>query len=132
MVTSVPYQLRGSEVAKERDDWDLQRARPGDVRRGRTRSDRVTEAPDSPVGRLLDVEIGPVAHGGHFVARHEGQVVFVRHALPGERVTVRSPRTAGGSCAPTPSRCTSPRRTACLLPARTPARAGAAAATSST
>ncbi len=40
MVTSVPYQLRGSEVAKERDDWELQRARPGDVRRGRTRSDR--------------------------------------------------------------------------------------------
>jgi amino acid transporter len=38
MVTSVPYQLRGSEVAKERNDWDLQRARPGDVRRGRTRT----------------------------------------------------------------------------------------------
>ena len=25
----------------------------------------------------------PVAHGGHCVARHEGRVVFVRHALPG-------------------------------------------------
>jgi hypothetical protein len=37
MVTSVPYQLRGSEGAKDRDDRDLQRARPGDVRRGRTR-----------------------------------------------------------------------------------------------
>ncbi len=35
MVTSVPYQLRGSEVAKEREDWELQRSRPGDVRRGR-------------------------------------------------------------------------------------------------
>ncbi|SNS82739.1 23S rRNA m(5)U-1939 methyltransferase [Geodermatophilus pulveris] len=33
--------------------------------------------------------VGPVAHGGHCVARHEGRVVFVRHALPGERVTVR-------------------------------------------
>ncbi|HEY6935445.1 MAG TPA: TRAM domain-containing protein [Marmoricola sp.] len=33
--------------------------------------------------------VGPVAHGGHFVARTaEGQVVFVRHALPGERVRV--------------------------------------------
>ena len=42
---------------------------------------------DSPVGRRLELEIGPVAHGGHFVARHEGQVVFVRHALPGETVT---------------------------------------------
>ena len=33
--------------------------------------------------------MGPVAHGGHCVARHEGQVVFVRHALPGERVLAR-------------------------------------------
>ena len=33
---------------------------------------------------------GPVAHGGHVVARLEsdGVVVFVRHALPGERVVV--------------------------------------------
>ncbi|WP_433216810.1 class I SAM-dependent RNA methyltransferase [Dactylosporangium sp. CS-047395] len=34
----------------------------------------------------LELEIGPVAHGGFCVARHEGQVVFVRHTLPGERV----------------------------------------------
>jgi tRNA/tmRNA/rRNA uracil-C5-methylase (TrmA/RlmC/RlmD family) len=45
-------------------------------------------APESPVGRRFELEIGPVAHGGHFVARHEGQVVFVRHALPAEIVTV--------------------------------------------
>jgi tRNA/tmRNA/rRNA uracil-C5-methylase (TrmA/RlmC/RlmD family) len=33
--------------------------------------------------------VGAVAHGGHFVARTpEGQVVFVRHALPGETVRV--------------------------------------------
>ncbi|WP_225754569.1 class I SAM-dependent RNA methyltransferase [Actinotalea sp. Marseille-Q4924] len=35
------------------------------------------------------LEVGPVAHGGHCVARHEGRVVFVRHALPGERVLAR-------------------------------------------
>jgi tRNA/tmRNA/rRNA uracil-C5-methylase (TrmA/RlmC/RlmD family) len=40
------------------------------------------------VGQRFEVEVGPVAHGGHCVARHEGRVVFVRHALPGERVVV--------------------------------------------
>jgi amino acid transporter len=40
MVTSVPYQLRGSEKAKHRDDWELDRLQPGDVRRGRTQSGR--------------------------------------------------------------------------------------------
>lgn len=35
------------------------------------------------------VDVGPVAHGGHCVARLDGQVVFVRHALPGERVEIR-------------------------------------------
>ena len=34
MVTSVPYQLRGSEVGKEREDYQLLRSRPGDIRRG--------------------------------------------------------------------------------------------------
>lgn len=34
----------------------------------------------------MELEVGAPAHGGHCVARHEGQVVFVRHALPGERV----------------------------------------------
>lgn len=41
------------------------------------------------VGTVLELRIGPVAHGGHCVARHEGRVVFVRHALPGERVLAR-------------------------------------------
>ena len=34
------------------------------------------------------MQVGPVAHGGHCVARAEERVVFVRHALPGERVVV--------------------------------------------
>jgi tRNA/tmRNA/rRNA uracil-C5-methylase (TrmA/RlmC/RlmD family) len=41
------------------------------------------------VDREFEVTVGPVAHGGHCVARHEGRVVFVRHSLPGERVVVR-------------------------------------------
>ncbi len=32
---------------------------------------------------------GPAANGGSCVARHDGRVVFVRYALPGERVRVR-------------------------------------------
>ncbi len=38
------------------------------------------------VGSVLELEVGEVAHGGHCIARHDGQVVFVRHAVPGERV----------------------------------------------
>ncbi|WP_037914013.1 class I SAM-dependent RNA methyltransferase [Actinacidiphila yeochonensis] len=48
------------------------------------------ETAPSLVGREYEVEVGPVAHGGHCVARtDEGQVLFVRHTLPGERVVAR-------------------------------------------
>ena len=40
-------------------------------------------------GDVVDVEITSVAHGGVCVGRYEGQVLFVRHCLPGERVRVR-------------------------------------------
>ncbi len=40
------------------------------------------------VGDRVTVDILAAAHGGHFIARHEGQVLFVRHAIPGERVVV--------------------------------------------
>ena len=40
------------------------------------------------VGDLIDVTIEKVAHGGHFIARHNGAVIFVRHAIPGEKCTI--------------------------------------------
>ncbi len=49
-----------------------------------------TETPeDWEVGDAIEVSVGAVAHGGHFVARHEGRVMFVRHTLPGERVVAQ-------------------------------------------
>lgn len=46
------------------------------------------DAPRPQVGDRLELVAGPIAHGGHVVARtgESGLVVFVRHALPGERV----------------------------------------------
>ncbi len=41
------------------------------------------------IGEIFRVEIEKVAHGGHFIARHEGAVIFVRHAIPGEIVEVK-------------------------------------------
>jgi tRNA/tmRNA/rRNA uracil-C5-methylase (TrmA/RlmC/RlmD family) len=74
---------------------------------------RVSKGP-SRVGERIEVEVGPIAHGGHCVGRvpvdpvfvpfsgpvsdpgepARDRVVFVRHALPGERVVVQV--TEGG------------------------------------
>ncbi|MFD0352806.1 class I SAM-dependent RNA methyltransferase [Streptomyces sp. NPDC127110] len=44
----------------------------------------------SLVGEEYEVEVGPVAHGGHCIARtSDGRVLFVRHTLPGEKVIAR-------------------------------------------
>ncbi|MGZ0711453.1 class I SAM-dependent RNA methyltransferase (plasmid) [Coraliomargarita sp. W4R53] len=40
-------------------------------------------------GDLIDLDVSGVAHGGVFVARHEGRVIFVPDALPGERIRAR-------------------------------------------
>ncbi|TGO04806.1 class I SAM-dependent RNA methyltransferase [Serinibacter arcticus] len=45
-------------------------------------------AQDAPAPIVHGVTVGAPAHGGHAVARHEGRVIFVRHAAPGEVVDV--------------------------------------------
>ena len=74
---------------------------PKTSRRARARKARGA----SVVGRRFETEVGPVAHGGHCIARipagtrspeveevaprpSRDRVVFVRHALPGERVVL--------------------------------------------
>jgi len=51
------------------------------------------------VGQRLTVDIEKIAHGGHFIARHESAngkkaVIFVRHAIPGERVEIEITSTS--------------------------------------
>jgi len=41
------------------------------------------------VGEVIEVQIGPVAHGGHFVARYNGQVIFVRHGITDELAKIK-------------------------------------------
>ncbi|MFJ6796913.1 class I SAM-dependent RNA methyltransferase [Streptomyces sp. NPDC091268] len=44
----------------------------------------------SLVGEEYEVEVGPVAHGGHCIARTaDGRVLFVRHTLPGEKIVAK-------------------------------------------
>ncbi|GAA4765205.1 class I SAM-dependent RNA methyltransferase [Citricoccus nitrophenolicus] len=50
----------------------------------RPQSRETAGMPETP--QILELEVGPMAHGGHCVARHEGRVVFVRHAIPSEVV----------------------------------------------
>lgn len=40
-------------------------------------------------GDTIDLDITGIAHGGVFVGRHEGRVVFVPDTLPGERIRAR-------------------------------------------
>ncbi|UCR90361.1 class I SAM-dependent RNA methyltransferase [Mycetocola spongiae] len=39
--------------------------------------------------KLVELDVTNVAHGGVFIARHEGRVVFIADAIPGERVLAR-------------------------------------------
>ncbi|QKE84596.1 class I SAM-dependent RNA methyltransferase [Arthrobacter sp. NEB 688] len=48
------------------------------------------------VGDEVDVDVTAFAHGGHSIARAAGQVLFVRHTLPGERVRARVTELGSG------------------------------------
>ncbi|MEW1552098.1 class I SAM-dependent RNA methyltransferase [Streptomyces tsukubensis] len=53
-------------------------------------SDTPSVSAASLVGEEYEVEVGPVAHGGHCIARTDaGRVLFVRHTLPGEKVIAK-------------------------------------------
>ncbi len=67
-------------------------------------------------GDRVEVDVTAIAHGGHCIARHDGQVIFVRYAIPGERVVVEitdvSKSFARGNCieviTPSPHRVSPP------------------------
>ncbi len=82
----------------DRTDRPARPSRPS--RPSRPGPRRAPEHDDERVGEVVELEIGPVAHGGHCVARlpvapgeERGRVVFVRHTLPGERVRARLTET---------------------------------------
>lgn len=59
-------------------------------RRRRPRPEARRPAPEPRTdGPLLELDVERIAHGGVAVARHEGRVVFVADAIPGERVVAR-------------------------------------------
>ena len=41
------------------------------------------------IGDIVTLDIGVIAHGGHFIARYNNQVIFVRHAITGEIAKVK-------------------------------------------
>jgi 23S rRNA (uracil1939-C5)-methyltransferase len=66
-----------------------------DARHAGRRHGTLERMPPEP-GDILDLTIDTLAYGGRGVARHEGFVVFVRGAVPGDRVSVRVTKRKSG------------------------------------
>src|SRR5918997_2465217 len=64
-------------------------ARGGALQRGRMRRPERPDRGGGWTGREFEVTVGPVAHGGHCVAPHEGGGAFLRPTLPRERGVAR-------------------------------------------
>ena len=41
------------------------------------------------IGDIVTLNIESIANGGHFIARHDNQIVFVRHTISGEKANVK-------------------------------------------
>src|SRR6202034_2753134 len=93
MITMCTVFLPAMTVPDHGITWPYSGASPGNTPACRPPSRRgsmgavTLSAPDLPqVGDLLELTVGEAAHGGWCVARlGSGPVIFVRHALPGER-----------------------------------------------
>jgi tRNA/tmRNA/rRNA uracil-C5-methylase (TrmA/RlmC/RlmD family) len=51
--------------------------------------DKAIDKPKLKLNDIITLSIGPIAHGGHFIARYNGQVIFVRHAITDEIAIVK-------------------------------------------
>lgn len=65
------------------------RRRPTRPQTAAPRAARPAPAEPRTDGPVLELDVERIAHGGVAVARHEGRVVFVADAIPGERVRAR-------------------------------------------
>lgn len=52
-------------------------------------SSRAPSSSPLEIGETIELDITGIAHGGVSIARHDGRVVFVADAIPGERVRAR-------------------------------------------
>ena len=55
-------------------------------------------------GDVVELDIEKAVYRGQGLGRHEGQVVFVPRAVPGDRVRVRIEAATPGTCAAASSR----------------------------